>query len=237
MHKSIYSCFLISLLLLIGTGSVLGEEKANNEETPEIPLYQGVGIKLDIGNTIYEAAISGGKGMSFEALAYVNLQRRYLPTIELGYGQLECTANNNAHFIGNGAFMRMGCDFNIMKNKEMGNMFLLGGRLGMALQECSVNNLVVTDAYWGITQPLPAHNTVRFDCWGELVGGVQVDVYKNFVMGWNMRIKLLFTQGKEGKFHPSYIPGFGHHNNTTFSFNYYIGYKLNDIITTKKHKK
>ena len=227
MRKIIYNCFLISVFFLLGMGYAQGEENAPKEEkAPEIPLYQGVGIKLDLGNSIYEAAISGGKGMSYEALVYVNLKRRYLPTLELGYGQLNRTANNEANFQGQGAFMRLGCDFNIMKNKKMENMFLLGARWGAALQQYTTSNLIINDPYWGTTQTLPPYNKTRFDCWGELVGGVQVDVYKGFIMGWNVRAKMLFTRMKEGKFHPSYIPGFGHQNNTTFSFNYYIGYKF-----------
>ena len=226
MRKNIYNCFLISILLLLGTVYALGEETKKEEPSVKIPMYQGMGIKLDIGNSIYEVAISGGKGMSFEAMAYVNLLRRYLPTVEIGYGQLSRTANNNAHFSGEGSFLRLGCDFNIMKNKEMGNMFLLGGRVGMALQEYNISNLMITDPYWGITQTQTPYQKLRFDCWGELLGGVQVDVYKNFVMGWNIRVKMLFTRVKEGKIYSSYIPGFGHHDNTVFSFNYYIGYKF-----------
>lgn len=226
MQKSTYNCFLISLFCLLGIGQTFGVKKAQVDSTSTIPLYQGVGFKIDLGNSIYEVAISGGKGMSFEGLLFVDLQHRYLPTIELGYGSLKRTANNNAHYQGQGAFMRLGCDFNIMKNKEMGNMFLLGGRIGGALQDYNISNLFITDSYWGITKPIDTYKKVRFDCWAELVGGVQVDVYKGFIMGWNVRMKLLFTRTKEGNYHPSYIPGYGHQNNTTFSFNYYIGYKF-----------
>jgi hypothetical protein len=229
MQRNIYKCFLISVCVLLGLGRAYGEETsatAEEEEVVEIPLYQGIGVKLDVGNSIYEIAISGGRGMSMEAMVYANLKRKYLPTVEVGYGALTRTANNDAKFSGKGAFMRLGCDFNIMKNKKIENMFLLGVRWGAALQQCSTSNIIISDPYWDVTQTLPARRMNRFDCWGELVGGVQVDVYKGFIMGWNVRVKALFTGLKEGKYYPSYIPGFGHHNNTTFSFNYYIGYKF-----------
>ncbi len=230
MQQNIYRCFLISVCFLLGLGCAYGEETsakpAEEEEVVEIPLYQGMGVKLDLGNSIYEAAISAGKGMSVEAMVYANLKRKYLPTVEVGYGALKRTANNDATFEGKGAFMRLGCDFNIMKNKNIENMFLLGVRWGAAVQQCTIGNIIISDPYWDITQTLPARQMARFDCWGEVVGGVQVDVYKGFIMGWNVRIKALFTTVQEGKYSPAYIPGFGHNNNTTFSFNYYIGYKF-----------
>lgn len=194
------------------------------EKKTKIPIYQGVGIKLDLGNSIYEVFSSQQQGMSFEALAYINLLKRYLPTLEAGYGQRTYVPANDARFSGKGAFTRIGCDFNLMKNKEMGNMFLIGARFGMAVQDFSISNLQIIDNYWNTIQTIPEHNATRFDCWGEVVAGVQVPIYKGFNMGWAVRIKKSFTLPDETNFHATYIPGYGYNNATVFTFNYYIGY-------------
>lgn len=196
------------------------------EKKTKMPIYQGIGIKLDLGNSLYEIFSSQQQGMSFEALAYVNLLKRYLPTLELGYAQRTYIPANEAKFSGKGAFTRIGCDFNLMKNKEMGNMFLIGARFGMAVQNYDISNLQIKDNYWNITQTLPNYNATRFDCWAEVVAGVEVSIYKGFNMGWAVRIKKLFTLPDEKNFHATYIPGYGYNDATIFTFNYYIGYNF-----------
>lgn len=202
--------------------------KAGEQQVKEAkkPIYQGIGVKLDIGNSLYEVFSSKQQGMSFEALAYVDLLKRYLPTLELGYGQRTYVPANGAEFSGKGAFTRIGCDFNIMKNKDMGNMFLIGARFGMAIQDYQISNLHIHDDYWNVDNTLPSYNANRFDCWAEVVAGVEVSIYKGFNMGWAVRVKKLITLPDETNYHATYIPGYGYNNATLFSFNYYIGYKF-----------
>lgn len=204
----------------------ISENGKKREKKTTMPIYQGIGVKLDLGNSLYEIFSSQQQGMSFEALAYVNLLKRYLPTLELGYAQRTYIPANEAKFSGKGAFTRIGCDFNLMKNKEMGNMFLIGARFGMAVQNYDISNLQIKDNYWNITQTLPNYNATRFDCWAEVVAGVEVSIYKGFNMGWAVRIKKLFTLPDEKNFHATYIPGYGYNDATIFTFNYYIGYNF-----------
>ena len=70
---------------------------------------------------------------------------------------------------------------------------------------------------------------LKADCWGELVVGCQVEVYKRFYMGWMGRLKLLFTRqttDKDGNEYPTFIPGFGHRENLGWGVNYYVGFRI-----------
>lgn len=219
--------FFISLCLCIGAGTWIakGEDIDQEAKKVPIPIFQGIGLRVDLGNGIYEVATTQGKGLSVEAAIYSNLLHKYFPTIELGYGQRTRSTTNSAIYNGNGMFTRIGCDFNMLKpTDDNPNFFTIGLRYGMSMQNFSINNLQIIDPYWETIKPLPQHEQFKFDCWGEIIAGVQVKVYQGFNMGWAVRIKLLITRAKESDYYADYIPGFGHTNNTQFSFNYYIGY-------------
>ena len=63
------------------------------------------------------------------------------------------------------------------------------------------------------------------DAWGEIVAGVQVDIYKGFNMGWAIRMKFLFTTKAHDELTtPYYIPGFGYRDTMRWGFDYYLGY-------------
>ena len=63
------------------------------------------------------------------------------------------------------------------------------------------------------------------DAWGEIVAGVQVDIYKGFNMGWAIRMKFLFTTNAHDELTtPYYIPGFGYRDTMRWGFDYYLGY-------------
>ena len=208
------------------TAGTLVTDTANISEelTEKIRIYEGTTLKVDLFNPLYALFGSGGEIQAYEALVHVNLQNKYFPTIEAGYAHVSHTAKNEAAFNGGGVFSRIGADFNLMKkNKESGNYFLGGLRFGMAQQKFSITGIHITDGYWNTSQTISYPDRTKFDCWAEVVGGAHVKVYKGFNMGWSVRFKFLITR-KEEVLHTWYIPGFGYKANTTFGFNYYIGY-------------
>ena len=170
--------------------------------TPDSTIYQGMSLKLDIGNTIISLAVSKA---------------------------------------GQGGFARLGLDINgLKKHPENPNALLVGLRIGTALQGYDLTNVSHNAPYWGDTRA-DYHNLFHADCWGEVVAGCQVQVYKGFQMGWYLRFKVLFTrtakdinindqtttqQQLNNALLPYYIPGFGYRNDTNWGFNYYIAYSF-----------
>lgn len=191
-------------------------------------IYQGMNLKLDIANTIMEAAISKGKILSFEAAWNIRLKQRYYPTFEVGYAQAKTEAEGGAHD-GKGGFFRVGVDINgLKKHPERLNALLVGVRLGTAVQNYSLSGVTVYDPYWGQGEhKIDFANMLHADCWGEVVAGCQVQVWEGFQMGWYVRIKIMFTLNPSGeKPVPYYVPGFGYRDNMNWGLNYYIGYKF-----------
>ena len=217
--------FLVILLLLPFALLSYARVKGEKEKNDSIPLYQGVSVKLDIAMPIIEAARSAGKTQDYEMAINVRLKNRFYPTLELGYALAECGADGAQHK-GQGGFARLGMDLAIVKKRETEDNFLIGLRFGGAYQNYDLTNVQVQTNYWQ-SNPIDFYDQNRFDCWGEIVAGCQVYLWKGLHMGWYGRVKLLFTNNAaEGNVLPYYVPGLGFRNDFNWGFNYYIGYRF-----------
>ncbi|MBR1425938.1 MAG: hypothetical protein IJ581_00645 [Paludibacteraceae bacterium] len=194
---------------------------------PDTAIYQGINLKLDIGNAVLEPALSDGQRLSFEAAMNVRLKQRYYPTFELGYAQAKGGVGGGA-YDGLGGFARVGLDINgLKKHPERLNSLLVGVRLGTALQSFNQTDSVLRGTIAGQQTTWNYRNAFAADCWGEVVAGVQVQVWEGLQMGWYVRLRILFTRTRNsGEPLPYYIPGYGIRDDTAWGFNYYIGYKL-----------
>ena len=217
--------FLVILLLLPLALLSYAREDVEKERNDSIPLYQGVNVKLDIAMPIIEAARSAGKIQDYEMAINVRLKNRFYPTLELGYALAECGADGAQHK-GQGGFARLGMDLAIVKKGETENNLMIGLRFGGAYQNYDLTNVQVQTDYWQ-SNSIDFYNQNRFDCWGEIVVGCQVYLWKGLHMGWYGRVKLLFTRNvAEEQVLPYYVPGLGFRNDFNWGFNYYIGYRF-----------
>ena len=193
---------------------------------PDSAIYQGMNIKLDLANTTIEAAISKGDILSFEAAWNIRLKHRFYPTFEAGYAQANAYADGG-HQDSKGGFFRVGLDINpLKKHPERLSCMLVGIRVGTALQGYDLTSVTINSTYWGVVKR-DFYNQFGADCWGEVVAGVQVQIWEGLQMGWYARMKILFTRtAKAESVMPYYIPGFGYRDESNWGFNYYIGYKF-----------
>lgn len=198
---------------------------ASAREYADTAIYQGMSIKLDIAMPIIEVARSAGKIQNYEAAINVRLAQRFYPTLEAGYALATCEAEGGKHK-GNGGFGRIGLDLAVVKKGTTANNMLVGLRFGGAYQNYQLTDVTIQTKYW--QTPLQNfYNQHRFDCWGEIVAGCQVQIYKGFQMGWYLRMKLLFTRkDKDGGPMPYYVPGLGFRKDFNWGFNYYLAYKF-----------
>lgn len=194
------------------------------QEYADTALFQGANLKLDLGNSVFEPLRSKGDILSFEGSLNFDVMHRFFPTLDLGYAQSDLSAASGS-FRGKGGFARIGMDLSALKKRREMNMLLVGLRVGTAVQGCSTRDVVIGNGYWGYSTENYL-GRVRADVWGEVVAGLQVQVYRKFHMGWYVRYKILFSRGKNGAVTAYYIPGYGYKQDTNFSFNYFIGFKL-----------
>lgn len=179
-------------------------------------IYQGMLLRYDIGDMAYVLGTSKGKMSSYDMAASWRLKRRFYPTLELGFAHGQ-SGNDTTAYRGMGGFFRTGMDLSMLKkHPEQENALVIGLRLGTALQS------------YDQTQPsVSVDKLFRADCWGEVVAGIQVQVWAGLQMGWMVRYKFLFTKQKSAdEMVPYYIPGFGVRDDTALGLSYFIGYKF-----------
>ena len=183
--------------------------RRDSAQKPE-PIYRGTILKLDLASTVIDLVKGKGEIQTFEIAASCRLKQRYYPTLELGGANAVCQPDSVLHR-GAGGFFRAGVDLNAFRrHPESLSAALVGLRLGCGMQSFE----------------LPAYGRhFKADCWGEVVLGCQVQVYKGFMMGWNVRYRILFTRkAGEDEQLPRYIPGFGIRDDSAWGFNYYLGW-------------
>ena len=198
---------------------------ASAREYGDSAIYQGMSIKLDIANPILELARSKGKVQDYEVALNVRLAKRFYPTIELGYAIAQ-TAADGGNYNGQGGFARLGMDLSALNKGALENCLMVGLRFAGAYQGFQITDVPIYSDYWQLPNT-NYYNQHKFDCWGEIVAGCQVQIWKGFQMGWYVRMKLLFTRtDKQGDALPAYLPGFGYRNDTNWGINYFLGYKF-----------
>lgn len=198
---------------------------ASAREYGDSAIYQGMSIKLDIANPILELVRSKGKVQDYEVALNVRLAKRFYPTIELGYAIAETTADGG-NYNGQGGFARLGMDLSALNKGALENCLMVGLRFAGAYQGFQITDVPIYSDYWQLPNT-NYYNQHKFDCWGEIVAGCQVQIWKGFQMGWYVRMKLLFTRtDKQGDALPAYLPGFGYRNDTNWGINYFLAYKF-----------
>ncbi|MGN1240650.1 MAG: DUF6048 family protein [Paludibacteraceae bacterium] len=236
----IYVC-LVLLLWVAGASEVYGQESkptrrlkssavveqkdttVQQTTAPKDTIYNGMSLKVDLFNSILEPARSKGSIQNYEIAMNWRLKQRFFPTLELGYAQAETAADGGKHK-GLGGFARVGLDLNVSKKHVRSeNVMLVGLRVGTALQRYDLTEVPLNNNYWG-TQTMDFRQQFGADCWGEVVAGCQVQVWKGLQMGWYLRFKILFTRkAKDSGVLPYYLPGFGYRDDTNWGISYYIG--------------
>lgn len=181
-------------------------------------VFQGVNVRIDLLNPIFEPARTGWHTYDIEAAVNVRLKNRFFPTVEFGHAGrfLQEKDADKPLYNGQGEFARIGLDINpLKKHPEHRSAFLIGVRAGTGWQRMKTSALLAE-------QP---KGVWIADAWGEVLAGVQVNIIKGFNMGWVVRMKFLFTANSHGELTtPYYIPGFGYRDTMNWGFNYYVGY-------------
>lgn len=224
--------WFILLLLLLALRASAGEHADNHasedkqsKQYPDTAIFQGMSIKLDIAMPILELARSKGKVQDYEMALNVRLAKRFYPTLELGYAIAETSADGG-FYGGQGGFARLGMDLSALKKGASENCLMVGLRFAGAYQRFQITDVPIYGDYWPMGK-VDYFNQRKFDCWGEIVAGCQVQIWKGFQMGWYVRMKLLLTRtDKQGDALPGYIPGYGYRRDSNWGINYYLAYKF-----------
>ena len=169
---SIFTCILlISLMFPCGTLSAQKRIMAAKDTTA---FFQGVMVGVDLFGAVQRQVSDYGQ---YEAFLRLNIKGKYLPVFELGLGDAEhkedavtkITTKTRA------PYGRIGCDFNVMKNKHDIYKLFVGVRYAYSNFDFEFSYPGVKDPAWGGVTPYYIREN-NYAHWIEGVFGVDAKV-------------------------------------------------------------
>lgn len=214
MHLKNISTYIsratISLLLLLLCGTVSAQyhyrKKTAVVVKDTIPLFRGIAISTDLVGPIMLSASDYGQ---YECAMKVNLKDKYFPTVELGYGKANHNDGTNINYKTQAPYFRIGCDFNILKNKHSSNRMFAGFRYAFTSYKYDISKDGVKDPAWGWDVNYNISNVSCSYQWIEAVLGVESKIVGPLHLGWTVRYRhrVAYNEGEYGK--SWYVPGYG----------------------------
>lgn len=113
------------------------------------------------------------------------------------------------HYESGGSYYRLGFHYNLLKRKPNDDNTLFVGILyGLSLFEHKADRIHIDDGYWGSgSGSLPI--TKLTGNWMEVKGGLRVEIFRNWYLGWSVRLRIYLFGKDDPIMTPYIIPGFG----------------------------
>lgn len=163
---------------------------------------------------------------NFEGHLSYRLNYKYYLVVEPGYSGFNYEKYNYTYH-SHGIYIRMGTDIGMLKPvaSKINHFAGIGLRYGLSLFRQATPSISF-DNYWGGIETAVEENFVHAH-FIELQGSVKAELFRNFLIGWAVKLRTaVYSSGKNGE-KAIYIPGMG----TTDSFiapavSYYIIYRF-----------
>jgi hypothetical protein len=183
-------------------------------EKKPLPLLEGISVSADLlGAIMYEVAHYG----QLEGAVRFNLKGVYFPTVELGLGHSDYTNDaTDLHYKTNSPYIRIGCDYNFVKDKRSGNRILAGLRYGFSKIKYDLSGPDLVDPVWGTSSPYSFKSLDANCSWLDLVFGLEAKIWDNFHIGWSIRYRIRTSQKKSNIGQAWYVPGYGKNDDHCF---------------------
>ena len=209
----------IAIAVLLSMPQCLWAQKSNDVEvdTVKVNFINGVAVHADLIGAVQMATSDHGQ---WEAGLRINIKDKYFPAFEIGLGK----ADESDEYVDESwcktqaPYFRIGCDFNILRNKHDLYKAFVGLRYGFSKFEYDTTVKVETESSEGESVvSYEEHDGLDATChWMEAVFGVDAKVWGPLHLGWDIRYRRMLSNKHSDVAEPWYIPGFG--NNRTAGF-------------------
>lgn len=207
-YTSISRALLSSLLLLCAAVvSAQGHKRIEPQPVDSVPLFRGVAVSADAVGLGQLLLSDYGQ---YEGAVRVNLKDKYFPTIELGYGKADAQDETTlVRYQTSAPYGKIGCDFNIMKNKHDKYRVLVGFRYAFTSFKYDISSPGLNDPVWGGHADYEATDVEGKYHWAELLGGVDATIFGPLHLGWTIRYRRRLSHSEGSVGDPWYVPGYG----------------------------
>lgn len=194
-------------------------------------------LKIRAGFDIAGPGIYAGNKDNLSLEGYISYDRneKISWVIEAGYLDYKYSQYNYS-YKSNGVFARLGADFNLLQpSASAGKHWAgIGIRYGIGFFKAETPSFEYNN-YWGsYGSSIPSRASTGHFL--EVAPGVRTELFRNFSMGWNIRLKLLVAGGGGKDLRPIYFPGYGNSGKRTAAgISYYLSwnipYKTKRVVT------
>lgn len=201
------------------------QDTASGKKVPKPPYIHQLRIGFDISRIAFNLMYPSRQG--YEIQADYALRGKLYAAAETGFGRgkidypkLKYTTDNY--------FVRLGIDQSVLDRLGPSDfdMAFIGVRYGLGIGN-RANATYLVPSLFGppASGEIPGKSYVVH--WGEIVGGIKVELGKGIFAGWNFRGKFLLNSGTFKELAPNYIAGYGKGDKSTvFDFNFYFSYAI-----------
>ena len=177
-------------------------------QTDTLPFFRGFAVSADLVGLLQ---MQFGDYGQYEAALRLNLRNRYFPILELGYGKARHDEDpiTGISYRTQAPYFRLGCDFNIAKNKRSSNRIYAGLRYAYTNYKVDIHRQAFPDPVWLWDSSFDIEDSKCNQHWAEVVFGIDAKVYGPLHLGWSARYRrrLFHDDGIAGK--TWYVPGYG----------------------------
>lgn len=223
---SICICALtISLLTVVPLNANAQRKQTATVVKDTIPLFHGVAVSVDAVGAFQRWFGSYGQ---YEAAARINLKDRYFPVVELGIGTADHEDEvTTIRYKTTAPYGRIGCDFNVLKNKHDIYRVYIGFRYGFTSFKYDISSEAgIKDPIYKTISEYEGKGLKSNFHWGEFLVGVDAKIYGPLRFGWSVRYRNRFKQTHGDMGQPWYVPGFGVNKSSALGATFNIIFEL-----------
>ena len=223
--SSFTSRLAISLVILAAAPTLTAAQTASPpEEEKKEAWFQGLELSVDV---VGPAMLALGDYGAVEAALRMNIKGKYFPIVEIGYADCEKTEETTSlTYTTSAPYYRIGCDFNILRDKHDIYRLYIGVRYAYTTYEYDLSHPGITDPVWGGTSEYSIIGESASYSWFEALAGVQAKICGPLHLGWSLRYKSRISsdEGSLGK--SWYVPGYGTSDSSGFGATFNIIFVL-----------
>lgn len=207
------SSLAISFLLAVPQAMTAQNRKKVVVEQPDtVPFFNGFAVFVDVVGSVQLAVSDYGQ---YEAGLRVNLKDRYFPTLEVGLGKADHLEETTlVGYKTSALYGKIGCDFNLVKNKHDIYRILGGVRYAYTSFKYDLSHPGVTDPVWGGESPYGGDGISCSYHWMEFLAGVDAKIWGPLHLGWTVRYRKRIASDEGVMGNAWYVPGFGKTGNS-----------------------
>ena len=186
-----------------------------------IPFFRGMAVSFDLVGAAQLMLSDHGR---YEAALRLNLHDQYFPIVELGIGSANHDTDplTELSYKTRAPYMRIGVDFNIMKNKHTGNRIFAGLRYALTSYKVDIARTPHEDPVWQWDTSFSFTDEKCSMSWAEAVMGIDAKVFGPLHLGWSARYRIRVSHNDGAAGGTWYVPGYGKQDTSALGATFYV---------------